>query len=95
MELPVGLEPRRRGLRIVRLRALLSSFARSLIHSTAPPLPQKPVGFSGIPFIIRPPFLVRYYILKHRSNKSCFGVLELLVGLEPTACALRMRCSTN
>ena len=35
-----------------------------------------------------------------KKEKTCENavftqVLELLVGLEPTACALRMRCSTN
>ena len=33
--------------------------------------------------------------LKKALDEASAFFMELLVGLEPTACALRMRCSTN
>ena len=40
-------------------------------------------------------FEIHFQKRKTCENAVFTQVLELLVGLEPTACALRMRCSTN
>ena len=50
MVVVTGLEPRRRGLRIVRVRALKIRLAHTLTHSAAPPSPQK-TSFFGGPFL--------------------------------------------
>ena len=38
---------------------------------------------------------IGYNFKNTEAVKTASVFLELLVGLEPTACALRMRCSTN
>ena len=42
-------------------------------------------------------FLLQFFSEKEKTceNTVFTQALELIVGLEPTTCALRMRCSTN
>ena len=84
-----GLEPRRRVLRIFRVRALQSLSARALTHFAAPPSPQK-TQFFGDSLSEAAGFVPEKHKIKRSRAKSLPLFLVVVTGLEPRRRVLRI-----